>query len=143
METILYVDDLLELNYSYVKILKSKYKVIIAESPEETLPSLQSFKQPQYVILDLDMPEPEIINEPLSSCWQQLGEPENSYGLVVAAWIKKHTKEIKVILLSAVPGRFDEYRDELEGTVVLVLDRLTCTPPDLLNELENLINLNN
>ncbi len=139
MDTVLYVDDLLEQNYSYMNILKTRYKVILAETPEEALPSLQRFKPPCCVILDLDMPEPEDgVKEPLRTCWQRLGEPENSYGLVVAAWIKKYKDFIKIIILSSVPSRFDEYREELGNLVVL--DRLTHTPSDLLEALEEVIN---
>ena len=141
MYTVLYVDDLIEANYAYMNALKEYYKVIIAETPEEALPLLQSFKPPSCVVLDLDMPEPEIIKEPLRTCWQRLGEPENSYGLVIAAWIKKYTENIKVIILSSVPSRFDEYREELGDLVVL--DRLTHKPSDLLEVLEKVIDGNN
>jgi CheY-like chemotaxis protein len=139
MESILYVDDLLELNFAYASIIENsnKYNLIITETPEEALISLRKSNHPSCVVLDLDMPVPDIIEEPLRSCWQRLGEPENSYGLVIAEWISYNNKSIIVIILSAVPARFDDFRDQLNN--IYLLDRLTHTPDDLLETLDELL----
>lgn len=139
MNNVLYIDDLLENNYAYVMALNNskKYNLLIAETPEEAIKQLLISKPPKYIILDIDMPIPENIKKPLRASWKYLGSPDNSYGLVIAAWIKINKKDINIIILSSVPSRLDDIKGKLGN--LTVLDRLHCTPYDLIKELDKIV----